>query len=154
MDFTTAFYIKLGRGGEWEADSIETGRLRLGWPHQSVEDINARRWEVIEEQLRAKDEGKRVAATTSDLNALKILTDSCTEDLWITFHQSKLWWTRLAPGPVKQDKISKFRLTAQPWSDQAADGRLLVTNTLPLDAAVARCPRIRPLSISARRRAR
>ena len=85
IDFTTAHYIKLGRGGEWEDDSIQTGKLRLGWRQQSVEDINARRWEFIEQQLRVKDQGKRVAATTSDLNALKIITESGTEDLWITF---------------------------------------------------------------------
>jgi hypothetical protein len=131
INFTAAFYIKLGRGGEWEPDSIKNDKLRLGWRQQSVEDINAGRWELIEKQLRAKDQGKRVAATTSDLNALKILTRSGPDDVWITFHQSKLWWTRLAPGPVQQDEISKFRLTTQPWSDQAADGRLLVVNRLP-----------------------
>lgn len=131
IDFINAFYIKLGRGGEWEVDSIETGKLRLGWREQSVEDINARRWEFIEQQLRAKDQGKRVAATTSDLNALKIITESGTEHVWITFHKAKLWWTRLASGPVEQDSVSKFRRTAQPWRDQAADGRLLVVNGLP-----------------------
>lgn len=130
-DFTVAFYIKLGRGGEWETDAIGTGKLRLGWRQQSVEDINAGRWQIIEEQLRAKDQGKRVAATTSDLNALKLIAASGVEDLWITFHQAKLWWTHLAPGPVEQDNISKFRRTAEPWRDRAADGRLLVINTLP-----------------------
>ncbi len=131
IDFTTAFYIKLGRGGEWENESIETGKLRLGWQQQSVEDINAGRWELIEEQLRAKDHGKRVAATTSDLNALKIIAASGGEDIWITFFKAKLWWTRLASGPVEQDGISKFRRTAEPWRDHAADGRLLVINALP-----------------------
>lgn len=131
INFTAAFYIKLGRGGEWEPDSIKNGKLRLGWRQQSVEDINASRWEIIENQLRAKDQGKRVAATTSDLNALEILSESGPDDVWITFHQSKLWWTHLASGPVQQDEISKFRLTTQPWSDQAADGRLLVVNQLP-----------------------
>lgn len=131
INSTAAFYIKLGRSGKWEADSIKNGKLRFGWGEQSVEDINAGRWNLIEEQLRAKDQGKRIAATTSDLNALKILTESRPEDVWITFHQSKLWWTRLAPRPVQQDDISKFRLTARPWSDRAADGRLLVVNQLP-----------------------
>ncbi len=131
ISFTTAFYIKLGRGGEWENDSIETGKLRLGWRQQSIEDINAGRWESIEEQLRAKDQGKRVPATTSDLNALKIIAASGADDVWITFHKSKLWWTRLASGPVEQDNISKFRRTAEPWCDHAADGRLLVINALP-----------------------
>lgn len=131
IDFTNAFYIKLGRGGEWESDSIEAGKLRLGWQRQSVDDINAGRWTRIDEQLRAKDRGKRVSATTSDLNALKIIAVSGVEDIWITFHKAKLWWTRLASGAVEQDSISKFRRTEQPWCDRATDGRLLAVNGLP-----------------------
>jgi hypothetical protein len=131
IDFTAAFYIKLGRGGEWENDSIETGKLRLGWRQQSVEDINAGRWEFIEGQLRASDNGKRIASTTSDLNALKAIAQSGTDDIWITFHKSKLWWARVKPGPVEQDEISKYRLTAEPWCDHAADGRLLVVTEIP-----------------------
>lgn len=131
IEFTNAYYIKLGRGGEWEADSIATDKLRLGWKQQSVEDINAGHWELIEKQLRAKDQGKRVAATTSDFNALKILAASDGADVWITFHKAKLWWTHLAPGSIEQDGISKFRRTATPWCDHAADGRLLVNNALP-----------------------
>jgi Restriction endonuclease len=131
INFTNAFYIKLGRGGVWENDSIETGKLRLGWKEQSLGDINAGHWTVIEEQLRAKDQGKLIPATTSDLNALKIIATSGPEDIWITFHKSKLWWTRLAHGAVKKDAVSKFRLTSQPWNDKAADGRLFVVNQLP-----------------------
>lgn len=131
IDFTTAYYIKLGRGGEWERDSIKSGKLRLGWKQQTIDDINAGRWDIIEEQLRAKDMGRRVAATTNDFNALRNITESGPENIWITFHQAKLWWTRLASGQVKQDEISKFRLTAQPWSDKATDGRLMVVSHLP-----------------------
>ncbi len=131
IDFANAFYIKLGRGGEWENDSIEAWKLRLGWRQQSVDDINAGRWDLIDEQLRAKDGGRRVAATTSDLRALKNIAASTDEDIWITFHKAKLWWTRLASGPVEQDSISKFRRTAEPWHDCAADGRLLVISALP-----------------------
>src|SRR5262249_49920687 len=48
-----------------------------------------------------------------------------------TFHKAKLWWTRLAPGPVEQDSMSKFRRTVEPWCDCAVDGRLLAINALP-----------------------
>jgi hypothetical protein len=47
-----AYYIKLGRGGAWEDDSIQTGKLRLGWDHQTIDDINEHRWELIQRQLR------------------------------------------------------------------------------------------------------
>lgn len=128
--FVKAFYIKLGRAGAWEADSIATGKLRLGWRNQSVEDINAGCWEHIEQQLREDHQGKPPGVATTDLNALKNITASLPEDVWITFHKAKLWWTRLT-GPVEEDSISKFRRTVVPWSDRAANGRLLVINELP-----------------------
>jgi len=53
------------------------------------------------------------------------------EDVWVTFHSAKLWWARVAPGPVEQDGLSKFRWTSAAWSDKSARGRLLVANDLP-----------------------
>lgn len=61
IDLTRAFYIKLGRGGAWEVDSIESHKLRLGWSQQLVDDINDGRWEIIELQLRAEHHDKRIA---------------------------------------------------------------------------------------------
>jgi hypothetical protein len=129
--FTTAFYIKLGRGGEWERDSIENGRLRIGWRRYSIDDINGGRWGRIRTQLRREHRGKPVGVATMDFNALKTITESSLHDLWITFHEAKLWWTYLAAGPVEEDGVSKFRRTAIPWCDQAIDGRLLAASTLP-----------------------
>jgi hypothetical protein len=130
-DLINAYYVKLGRGGEWESDSVESGKLRLGWRKQSIDDINAGRWDLIDEQLRTKDQGRRVASTTSDLKALQIIAASTGKDIWITFHKAKLWWTRLTSGPVERDDISKFRRTAMPWCDRSLLGRLLVVSTLP-----------------------
>lgn len=130
-DFPAAFYIKLGRGGMWEKDSIETGKLRLGWSGQATADINAGNWDKIERQLREKDGGKKVGATTSDLNALRTLSGCAEGTMWITFYQSKLWWARLAPGLIEEDAISKFRRTAEPWRDEDVNGRLLAVNNLP-----------------------
>jgi len=126
-----AYYIKLGRGGEWEIDSIASGKLRLGWKGQSLEDISLRRWTKIEEQLRANDGGKRIGATTSDINALKLLANCDDSAIWITFHKSTLWWTRLAKGEIEEDSTSKFRRTAIPWSNKDANDKLLAVNSLP-----------------------
>jgi hypothetical protein len=127
-----AYYIKLGRGGKWEDDSIATGKLRLGWSKQSLEDINSddpKRWDRIAKQLR--DDKGIAQVATRDLNALRDIVKSTPQDLWITFHEAKLWWTQLAPGPVESDDISKFRRTLHPWKDKAESGRLLVVNELP-----------------------
>lgn len=124
-----AFYIKLGRGGKWEADSLARNIMRIGWGNNSVADMNSRNWAVIKRQLRAekKDQG----AVTRDLNALIEIVTSSEEDVWITFHASRLWWCRLAPGPVEQDEISKFRRVAGTWSDRDLGGRVLLTSDIP-----------------------
>jgi hypothetical protein len=128
--FRNAFYIKLGRAGCWEEDSIRSGKLRLGWTNQSLADINAGHWETIEAQLRQEQSGSRQVATT-DLRRLRDIVESSADDIWITFHAAKLWWTHLANGPVDADHISKFRVTTDGWHDTSASGRLLVTNELP-----------------------
>jgi GH24 family phage-related lysozyme (muramidase) len=130
VDFSSAFYIKLGRGGEWEDDSISTGKLRFGWS-QTLDDINAGRWALIEGQLRAAHEGKPKGEATRALNGLRMIAESGPEDVWITFHEAKLWWTRVSSDPVERDGVSMFRRTAQPWRDEAGNGRLLVINDLP-----------------------
>lgn len=130
MKLRHAYYIKLGRAGCWEADSIQTGKLRLSWRGQPLDDINHGRWDVIAEQLRTESPGKPQVAT-NDCNRLRDIATSTPDDLWITFHLAKLWWTRLAPAPMEQDSISKFRRTLEPWSDKSLQGRLLVANELP-----------------------
>jgi hypothetical protein len=134
VKFRNAYYIKLGRGGAWETDSIENSRLRLGWQNQSLDDINAGRWEHIRKQLAQQHEGKpkgKPQGVTNDTNRLRDIAESTPDDIWITFHASKLWWTRLAAGPVLGDKVSKYRRTKHPWKDKDETGRLLVANELP-----------------------
>jgi hypothetical protein len=130
FEFKNAFYIKLGRAGCWEDDSIHNSRLRLGWRNQSLEDINMGRWSVIAEQLQREQPDKPQVATT-DLNRLQDIALSTHEDVWITFYGAKLWWARLAPGPVEEDSISKYRVTIDRWHDTSQSGKLLIANELP-----------------------
>ncbi len=124
-----AYYIKLGSGGEWEKDAIVGGRLRLGWETISLDDINQRRWPLVRSQLGAEIRDK--GAATRDFNALTKITESTEDDVWITFHDAKLWWCRLKDGPVEVDGISKFRITLGGWSDATTNGRRLFINTIP-----------------------
>lgn len=130
IGFKKAFYIKLGRAGVWEDNSIRTGKLRLGWAHQTLDDINAGHWDLIENQLR-REKGKARGVATQALHGLQMITQSVPEDVWVTFYQAKLWWTRVAETPVEQDRVSKFRRTMQPWSDRSIKNRLLIINDLP-----------------------
>jgi hypothetical protein len=130
VDFDHGFYIKLGEGGKWEDDSISTGKLRFDWAHQTVDDINAGRWALIERQIRAEQKDQPKGQATRALNGLRMIAESSPKDVWITFHKAKLWWTRVDASPAKQDSISKFRCT-ESWRDRAEDDRLLRINDLP-----------------------
>src|SRR5258708_162872 len=89
-----AFNIKLGRGGEWEADSLARNLMRIGWPNNSLDDINSGNWDALERQLR--NEISHTGTATRAVTSLREIVTSTAEDVWITFHGSRLWWCRLA----------------------------------------------------------
>lgn len=130
ITFRNAYYIKLGRRGSWEEDSISKSLMRIGWSKYSLEDINSGRWSEIEKQLQIEHTGKPQVATT-DFNRLRDIALSTPDDIWITFHGAKMWWGRLAAGGVESDQISKFRRVEEKWSDKSLKGQLLVTAELP-----------------------
>jgi len=123
IKFSNAYFIKLGRGGIWEDSSIAESKLRIGWKGQTVQDIHNGEWEIIRVQL--EDEMTNQGAVTRDLNALKIITESTPDDIWITFHSSKLWWCRLKDGLIKQDDTSKYRELSGKWSNENVNSKKL-----------------------------
>jgi hypothetical protein len=129
VDFKKAYYIKLGRGGKWEKSSISESRLRIGWSHQDIQDINRGDWEKIKEQLRQEPTHRRIA--TRDLNALRLITEAASEDLWITFFQGTMWWCKLGPKEICQDDKSKYRQVNGKWSNQDVRGDRLEINSIP-----------------------
>lgn len=130
IEFNRAYYIKLGSGGAWENDCIQNGLIRFGWPGQSVQDMNDGRWDRIESQLRSYH-GSSKGTATADINRLRALVSSSDQDVWLTFHQGKLWWARVAKGPVEEDGISRFRRTKAPWSDCSAKGATFFATEIP-----------------------
>ncbi len=75
-----AFYIKLGRGGEWEWSSIQENRLRIGWKKTELTDINKGNWTKIEKEL--KRESKNNSIATRDYHALRWIVESSSDDVW------------------------------------------------------------------------
>ena len=129
VNFRTAYYIKLGRSGKWEQSSITESKLRLGWGHQDIQDINRGDWEKIREQIRQEAKHKGIA--TRDFNALRLITKSNSEDLWITFFQGTMYWCKLGDEEILQDDKSKYRQVNGKWSNQDAKGNILEINSLP-----------------------
>lgn len=66
----------------------------------------------------------------ADLNALRTFCTATSNDIWVTFHSSKLWWCRLADEPIEEDAISKFRHVSVGWSDISATGKKLLISEI------------------------
>lgn len=124
-----AYYIKLGAKGKWAKNSVERGLLRFGWGNVPLEEMHVGNWESIRERLALEHDRK--GTVTADTERLRDLLVSDAQDVWITFHASRLWWCRLADSLVEEDEISRFRRVAASWSDRDAKNRLLVVNQLP-----------------------
>ena len=130
-----AYYVKLGKGGKWAEDSIQGGKIRIGWVEQTLDDVNNWRESLIREKtLLAREQAglptsKTVVAT--DVSALGKIVHSTPEDVWITFHGLYLWWCRVAEAGIEEDIISKYRKTAGQWSHFDVEGTSFIINQIP-----------------------
>lgn len=129
IEFENAYYVKLGRKGKWEKSSIEENIIRIGWPDQTLEDINQGNWEEMERQLRQEIPDK--GAATRDLNALRLIVESTSDDVWITFYSSHLWWCQVGEQRIYSDEISKYRKVAGQWHNCDINGTPLIISRIP-----------------------
>jgi hypothetical protein len=124
-----AYYVKLGAGGEWADDCIARGILRFGWRIVPLSDIQAGDWDRIRERIAGEHSHK--PTVTADRNRLHDIVSAGSDDIWITFHDSRLWWGRLGRGGVREDRISKYRKIASGWRDVDTRGRRLLLHEIP-----------------------
>jgi hypothetical protein len=128
---TRAFYIKLGRGGIWEADSISRGILRLGWGEVPLRLIQRGDWASITRLIRKYHRGKPAGIASADLNALRNICLATPNDVWLTFHDSRLWWGRVKDEPVRKDATSKYRKLRGGWRSTSLAGHPLTLDQVP-----------------------
>lgn len=127
--FQNAYYVKLGAGGRWADESIERGILRFGWSRVPLAEILAGDWDRI--RARIAEEHTHKPTITADTERLRDIVTSGPEDVWITFHDSRLYWGRLGRGRAREDATSKYRKMQVPWRDTDAHGRLLLLHEVP-----------------------
>jgi hypothetical protein len=127
--FTRAYYIKLGKGGKWEESSIRENKARIGWHDWTTEEINQGDWGALKE--KHQHDYKNKGSATMDINALKAIVESTSEDIWVTFHASQLWWCQLGRAGILEDEISKYRLLSGEWHNQDINGHILLVNQIP-----------------------
>lgn len=103
--------------------------MRFGWGEIPLADIRSGNWKSIKRRLTA--EHKHKGTVTTDTNRLRDLATTTPDDVWITFHDSLLWWGRPKPGPIQEDSISKYRDLLNGWSHVDAAGKSLTVNRIP-----------------------
>ncbi len=129
VNFKKAYFIKLGRGGEWEASSIEENKARIGWLSWPLEEINRKDWNALKEKYLHEYKNKGTA--TNDINALKNFVESAADTIWVTFHNSQLWWCHLGKEGILEDVTSKYRLLSDKWHNHDINDHLLLANQIP-----------------------
>jgi hypothetical protein len=136
IQFDKAYYIKLGARGVWEEDSINSGKIRIGWGDTQLEDIQKGNWDKIKKEIQEDFRGRNKASgSAQDFNALKNIYDADSNTVFVTFHKSKLWWCRVGDevgkDRIKEDGTSKYREVDGKWSDQDTDRKVLLSNQIP-----------------------
>jgi hypothetical protein len=126
-------YIKLGRGGGWERECLETAIARFGYGTERDGRFAAAsegRWDDLVEAFRA--EGKAPGTATRFANDAKHFFRDEQLTLWITFSGQQMWWAFLDPTPPERHPDGKgtFRRVAGGWSSNDLRGDKLTTDRL------------------------
>ncbi len=122
------YYIKLGRGGDWEAESLRDGVLRFGY-REAPHDLCARGdWQGVWEAMKAirGDAG----AATRDVNQIRAYYEADEHSIFITFVGGLLYWCRPTGSVELLDDRSHRRQTAEGWRNTSVNGTLLSADRL------------------------
>lgn len=134
ITFTNAYYVKLGRGGEYVDSSFSEGRIRVGWKGQTLDDIHNwqedKIWKDIKREREEQGLPLNKSAITNDVRMLMKIAQSTPEDIWITFHDSHLWWCRVDDTLMDKDDNSKFRRVLGKWSMCDIKNKPLIINEI------------------------
>jgi hypothetical protein len=136
---TEVRFIKLGRGGKWEADCRDRGILRFGWCTSEADVIARCRAEQWDELAQDWQETKSKGTATSITNATRTYWKDSGTTLWITFIGEDLCWGFLELGepvpepfdPNDPDDASSYRTVVGGWSSFDANGVRLGKYNLP-----------------------
>jgi hypothetical protein len=114
----TVRYIKLGRGGDWEAECLRDGIIRFGTgsaqPDRYAAAI-AGRWDDLKQLFLA--DGKSMSTSTRATNETRWFFTATPSTMWITFSGQRLWWGFAKPEPPQphEDGSGTFRRVAGGW---------------------------------------
>lgn len=125
---SSIYYIKLGRGGDWETKSLRDGILRFGYGQAPHDLCSSGDWKGVWDIMMSirGDAG----AATRDVNQIKVFYESDKNSLFITFVGGLLFWCRPS-GPVELlGDGTHRRSTVEGWRNTSVGGQALSTDRL------------------------
>jgi hypothetical protein len=143
IDFDNAYFIKLGKKGAYEHDCIHNNRLRFGYDYISIENLQTLNWEGINADISSNFPGKKKKGTRTKVikEITKILT-STTNDLWTTYHGTKLYWTKFNFEEINEDKLfvhnSRYCDLPDGWKSTDINNKPLYLSEIPGEIAKTR----------------
>jgi hypothetical protein len=122
-----AFYIKLGRGGEWEADCLKQGFLQFGYRETPHELCLAGEWDKVRDFWAARrgDQG----TATRDMKQIRAFYEADENCLFITFANGLLYWCK-PTGPVEILPDRSHRRATVDGSISAASSNVTSAGTI------------------------
>ncbi len=127
----TIRYIKLGKGGFWAKDCIETDNtIRLGYESNQHQESLDGNWDAVKAKwLEIRNGSKHTAS--NDVRQIREFYEAPEDDIWITFHNRKLFWCKAFSEVTElQEDGSRVRKTIGSWSDTNEKGQVLSVDNL------------------------
>jgi hypothetical protein len=126
----TAYYIKLGAGGEYEKGCIEdTHTIRLGYNEIPHELCQRGQWDEVWSEV-ARIYGSETGATTRHVNQIRTFYEAGETTLWVTFYKNWLWWCFAQSAIELLSDNSKIRPVLDSWQCKNIQGQPLDTSQL------------------------
>src|ERR1700691_4170920 len=126
-------YIKLGRGGMWEAECVENGIVRFGFGSANRDRFplcHAGKWGELTKSFLASARDRGTA--TRFPNETRLFFEDRGSTLWLTFVGERLCWGLLTKDPAMrhEDGDGVFRSVAGGWRWRDLSGEILTKDRL------------------------
>jgi hypothetical protein len=122
IDPNNGLYIKLGRAGNWEKESLENGILRFGYKDTPFEAATSGDWNTVRMFWLAA-RGGNAGTATRDVIQIRHFFQADADTIWTTFIGGLLWWCFAKPGVTRhRDGMGTYRVTVDGWHSTDING--------------------------------
>jgi hypothetical protein len=119
-------FIKLGTGGEWEAECLDDGNLKFGYRETPHDACVAGDWAAVQ-KVWAEIRGDAGTAAR-DTNQIRAFYETDEGAIFITFHGGLLHWCRPAGSVQLLPDGRRIRKTVNGWHHTSAGGKPLLSD--------------------------